>query len=78
RITPAELGRLATAQARLLDIAAALVRPGGTLAYVVCSLLDEEGPARVAGFLQRHPGWQSRPIDLPLGQARGPGLRLTP
>ena len=31
--------------------AAALVKPGGALVYIVCSLLDEEGPEQVVAFL---------------------------
>src|SRR3546814_9320570 len=43
RLTPARLDRLAALQARLLDMAAVLVRPGGNLVYAVCSVLDREG-----------------------------------
>jgi 16S rRNA (cytosine967-C5)-methyltransferase len=78
RIGEAELARLSALQARLLDLAARLVRPGGTLAYVTCSLLDEEGAAQVEAFLQRHREWLTEPLDLPLGRTRGGGLRLTP
>ncbi len=54
RLTPTRLDRLAVAQARLLDLAAPLVRPGGALVYVVCSLLPAEGEAQLASFLERH------------------------
>ena len=46
--------------------------------YVVCSLLDAEGPDQVATFLAAHPGWQSTPPDLSLGVPRGTGVRFTP
>ncbi len=78
RLTRARIERLVALQARLLDVAAALVRPGGTLVHIVCSLLDEEGAGQVAGFLARHPDWAAEPIVLPAGRAHGPGLRLTP
>jgi 16S rRNA (cytosine967-C5)-methyltransferase len=65
-------------QARLLEIAAELVRPGGRLVYVVCSLLDAEGADQVAGFLGSHQGWRADPPVLPLGTPRGTGVRLTP
>ena len=78
RLTSADLERFAATQAHLLDIAAALVRPGGRLVYVVCSLLDAEGPERIDAFLARTPDWHFEPLDLPLGHPRGPGVRLTP
>lgn len=78
RLTPEALDRLVTTQARLLDIAAALVRPGGRVIHVVCSLLDEEGAGQFAAFLARHPGFDAQPLALPLGTARGKGMRLSP
>jgi len=78
RLTPARLDRLTALQARLLDLGAELVRPGGLLVHVVCSLLDAEGADRVADFLARHPGWAAEDARCPLGRPRGPGTRLTP
>jgi 16S rRNA (cytosine967-C5)-methyltransferase len=78
RLAPADLARFAAAQARLLDLAAELVRPGGRLVYVVCSLLDAEGADRIAAFLETHPGWGALASELPLGSPRGGGIRLTP
>lgn len=78
RLTPETLVRLAATQARLLDIAAALLRPGGRLIYVVCSLLDEEGAAQFDALLLRHPQLAAQRIVLPLGAPRGQGVRLTP
>src|SRR5688572_2383 len=65
------LARLASLQQRLLELAATLVRPGGRLVYVTCSLLDEEGPGQVERFLAVNPGWRADPPALPLGRARG-------
>lgn len=78
RLTPRELARLTAIQSHLLDVAAALVRPGGRLLYVTCSLLDAEGRSQIAAFLDRNPGWHSDPLVLPAGQPHGDGLRLTP
>ena len=78
RLTPAEVVRFVSFQSRLLAIAAELVRPGGRLVYVVCSLLDAEGADGVAAFLAAHPGWRADPPVLPLGTPRGTGIRLTP
>ncbi len=78
RLTPARLTATIALQARLLDLAATLVRPGGTLVHIVCSLLDAEGAGQAAAFLAGHPGWRAQPIALLAGTAHGPGLRLTP
>lgn len=78
RLTPEALDKLVFTQARLLDIAAALVRPGGRVIYVVCSLLDEEGAEQFDAFLERHSRFEPQQLALPLGNARGKGTRLTP
>ena len=78
RLTGAELARLTALQARLLDLAAGLVKPGGRLVYVTCSLLDAEGADQAEAFLQRHPAWAVRTPELPAGTAHGKGLQLSP
>jgi 16S rRNA (cytosine967-C5)-methyltransferase len=59
---PADVVSLAAVQARLLDAAAARVKPGGRLVYCVCSLEPEEGEAQVAAFLQRNDGFAIEPV----------------
>ena len=76
--TEQSLARYAETQDSLLDIAAQLVGPGGRLVFVTCSLLDAEGANRFAAFLARHPHWRADAPQLPLGQAHGAGIRLTP
>jgi 16S rRNA (cytosine967-C5)-methyltransferase len=49
--TPAEVSRMAALQARLLEAAAAMLRPGAILVYASCSLQPEEGPHVVAPAL---------------------------
>ncbi len=78
RLNPQQLERYASLQSRLLDIGASLVRPGGRLVYVVCSLLDAEGSAAIEAFLGRQPGWQADCPELGAGGRRGQGLRLSP
>jgi 16S rRNA (cytosine967-C5)-methyltransferase len=78
RMKPAALDRLVATQAGLLDIATRLTRPGGRIVYIVCSLLDEEGPQQFDAFLARRPQLTAAPADLPLGAARGQGTRLSP
>ncbi|EQB14447.1 RsmB/NOP family class I SAM-dependent RNA methyltransferase [Sphingobium lactosutens] len=78
RLTPARLERLVAEQARILDFAAPLVRPGGLLVYATCALVDREGRDQVAAFLARHEGWIVEPVDVPVGRAHGGGVLLTP
>ena len=78
RLTPQELERLIALQSRLLAMASELVKPGGRIVFVTCSLLDEEGPDRVGDFLANKGDWRALPLDLPLGDPRGDGVRLSP
>lgn len=57
RLTPDRLHALTGIQAGLIDRAAALVTPGGHLAYATCSLLEAENGAQVGAFLDRAPDW---------------------
>lgn len=50
---PEAVTELLPLQAALLDAAARMVRPGGTLLYCVCSLQPEEGEQQIAHFLDR-------------------------
>lgn len=61
--TPEDLARLAPLQDRLLDAAAEMVAPGGTLVYCVCSLDRREGVQRIAAFLQRQGRFRRIPTE---------------
>lgn len=78
RISPKKLEAVVAAQARLLSIGAALVRPGGMLVYATCSLLDVEGPAQIDSFLGTHQGWTPDPIHADIGAKCGHGWRVSP
>lgn len=78
RLTPDRLARLVSEQARILDLAAPLVKPGGRLVYAVCALTDVEGRDQIEAFLTRHPGWKPLAPDLPAGRRHGEGVLLTP
>ena len=69
RLTPDRLARFVAEQGRLLTLAATLVRPGGRLIYVVCSLLPEEGEGVVDAFLAQTADWSPLPIRNPMGGA---------
>lgn len=78
RLTRDRLAKLVATQRHLLGLAAELVRPGGALVHVVCSVLDDEGAGQVQAFLDAHPGWEAEPLALGTGTPRGAGIRLTP
>ncbi|MGE5952555.1 MAG: RsmB/NOP family class I SAM-dependent RNA methyltransferase [Qipengyuania vulgaris] len=78
RLDEAELARLTTLQTEILDLAARLVKPGGRIIYVTCSLLDEEGAGQFSTFLDRVNIFQAQDFSLPAGRKRGNGMRLTP
>jgi 16S rRNA (cytosine967-C5)-methyltransferase len=65
RIRPGALAERIKQQDDALDRAAALVKPGGRIAYVTCSVLAEENGDRVRAFLARHPEFSvEKPADL--------------
>ncbi|MEE3500540.1 transcription antitermination factor NusB [Acidiphilium acidophilum] len=66
---PADIDDCAAMQDRLLDAASAMLAPGGTLVYAVCSLQDEEGHGRVAAASAR-----LGLIRAPLAAGDVPGL----
>ena len=53
RVRPGALAERLKEQAAALDRAAELVKPGGRIAYVTCSVLAEENGDQVRGFLAR-------------------------
>jgi 16S rRNA (cytosine967-C5)-methyltransferase len=78
RLTPERLDRLIAQQARLLDLGAELVRPGGRLIYAVCSLLSREGAVQIADFLSRRSSWIMQETPFAAGRLDGAGRLLTP
>jgi len=89
RLSPVQLEERLATQASLLDTAARLLKPGGTLAYVTCSVLPEENQRQLEAFLARTPHFAAvdtvhRAKDV-LGRTietaaadKGPGLLLSP
>ncbi len=62
RLMPDALVRQTERQDRLLDTAGQLVKPGGYLVYVTCSLLPTENEDRVKNFLSDHLDFHALPI----------------
>ncbi|MDN5568325.1 MAG: RsmB/NOP family class I SAM-dependent RNA methyltransferase, partial [Paracoccus sp. (in: a-proteobacteria)] len=58
RLTQEQLTRLTQVQAQILDQVAPLVRMGGHLAYMTCSVLDAENVDQITQFLDHHPGFR--------------------
>lgn len=56
RVTPESLDRLRALQREILGRYAPLVKPGGKLEYVTCSVLPSEGEAQVRWFLESRGG----------------------
>ena len=63
RLTEEQLANLTRTQADVLRRASALVRPGGRLVYVTCSVLAAENADVVAAFAAAHPDFKPLPID---------------
>ncbi|MEL1250466.1 RsmB/NOP family class I SAM-dependent RNA methyltransferase [Aurantiacibacter gilvus] len=78
RLSKGDLMRLVRIQSHLLEVASQLVKPGGSITYVTCSLLNDEGARQVERFLSANPDWSPAVPELPLGSAHGPGIRLMP
>lgn len=60
RLSPEALRSIRATQYEILDRAAALVGPGGYLAYATCSMCFSENDQQVDAFLSRTEGWQER------------------
>jgi 16S rRNA (cytosine967-C5)-methyltransferase len=85
RATQADLAELVVRQRDILANASRLVKPGGRLVYVTCSLLREENEAQVEAFLAAHPDFALYPAVRAWAEAIGGAspagddfLRLTP
>jgi 16S rRNA (cytosine967-C5)-methyltransferase len=65
RVRPGALAERIKEQDMVLERAAALVKPGGRVAYVTCSVLPEENNDQVRAFLTRHPDFSvEKPADV--------------
>lgn len=64
-------------QEQLLDQMWLLLKPGGMLVYITCSIFASENQDQIQQFLQRHPN--AKPVPLPhWGVARGIGRQFLP
>ncbi len=72
RVRPGALAARLQEQAALLDRAARLVKPGGRIAYVTCSVLEEENGEQVRAFAGRHTDFS---VEKPLHVTQALGER---
>lgn len=85
-LTPKSLEKFVSAQKALLELAADLVKPGGRLVYVTCSILPTENQEVVSAFQVTNPAFKVIPSALvwPGGANGAPeaehgmGIELTP
>jgi 16S rRNA (cytosine967-C5)-methyltransferase len=61
RLKPQAVSNRQAEQQGVLALAAGLVRPGGRIVYVTCSVLAEENTDTVADFIARHPSFEAVP-----------------
>lgn len=85
RLTPDVLAGYRAAQDEVLSRGANLVRPGGRLVYVTCSLLPSENERQMDAFLAAHPDFTPVPCAaawpdslVPAPAMPGNWLRLSP
>ena len=71
RVRPGALAERLKDQAETLDRAVPLVKSGGRIAYVTCSVLDDENGAQVKAFVARHPQFSVQPPAEVMTQALG-------
>jgi 16S rRNA (cytosine967-C5)-methyltransferase len=89
RTRPGALEQRCKEQVEVLDRAASLVKPGGRIAYVTCSVLTEENDDQIQAFVGRHSQFAyTKRDETALGDASAElkraaiataaGLQLTP
>jgi 16S rRNA (cytosine967-C5)-methyltransferase len=67
RIRPGALEVRLKDQVAVLDRAVDLVKPGGRIAYITCSVLQAENGTQIRGFTARHPEFSVVPPEQAMG-----------
>jgi 16S rRNA (cytosine967-C5)-methyltransferase len=62
KLTAEQVAARVAEQKVILDEGARYVKPGGTLVYITCSILDDENGAQAAAFLAAHPEFEALPV----------------
>ena len=69
--SPDNVKLCAERQAYILDCAAGMLKPGGTIAYSTCTFSPEEDEQAVEAFLDRHPEFHIKEVKKPEGLSCG-------
>jgi 16S rRNA (cytosine967-C5)-methyltransferase len=91
RMRPGALEQRLKDQVEVLERAARLVKPGGRIAYITCSVLPQENGEQIRSFVSRHPDFEivhATNFTAPLGEGAiafrtaamlsGEGVLMTP
>jgi 16S rRNA (cytosine967-C5)-methyltransferase len=71
RVRPGALRERRQEQEAALERAVGLLKPGGRIAYITCSVLDDENGAQIRAFRERHPEFSIVPpaeVSAALGE----------
>lgn len=63
RLRPEDFESLAKIQREILESAAEVLRPGGSLVYSTCTITPEENESVIEGFMATRPDWQIAPRE---------------
>ncbi len=72
-----EMKALPALQLKILETQANYVKPGGVLLYSTCTVLKAENEEVVRSFLDSHPQFHTKPLDLPEGLPKNETGMLT-
>lgn len=75
---PEDIGSLAGLQRQIMQSAWSLLKPGGVLVYVTCSLLPQENEEQIGYFLSNNPDASELCIEASWGHGRNFGRQTLP
>ncbi len=78
RLQLSDIQRLSKLQYDLLTKLWPVLRPGGMLVYVTCSIFTQENQNVVSAFMAEHSDAKLLPVDMPLGFRADPGWQILP
>ncbi len=76
--TPEAIEEIMKRQQAILEGLWPLLKKGGRLVYVTCSILPQENEQQLAQFIAHHSDAKALEISLPLGEARSIGWQIYP
>lgn len=73
-----DIAQLVLTQEKIIDALWPLLKPGGLMIYVTCSILAAENSEQVAAFLGRHDDARAESLDVAWGRPAGVGRQILP